>query len=327
VKMLTGDHVAIAKEIANQINIGDYIVDSSKILQLKSDLPREFIDSVNGVAQVFPEHKYQIVELLQKAGHVVGMTGDGVNDTPALKKANAGIAVSNATDAAKSAASIVLTHPGLSVILDAVKESRKTFQRMENYSIYRIAETIRILIFNTLAITIFNFFPVSAVMIVILALLNDLPILSIAFDNVKINPKVLHWDMKGVVRLAIFLGLGGVTFSFLLFFLGKVVFLFSTGQLQTLVFLKLTCAGHLCVFLARTGKDHFWAKPFASPILFWATLITMIGGTIFAAEGIFLTSIGWGWSIFVWIFCLGEFFTVDSIRGLYYKYKNNHMKK
>ena len=134
----------------------------------------------------FPEHKFHIVDVLQKHGHIVGMTGDGVNDAPALKKADCGFAVSGATDAARAAASIVLVAPGLSVIIDAIKESRKIFQRMNSYAMYRIAETLRVLLFMTLAIVIFNFYPLTAIMIVMLALLNDGAILSIAYDNVRL---------------------------------------------------------------------------------------------------------------------------------------------
>ena len=144
----------------------------------------ESIEKADGFAQVFPEHKFHIVDVLQKRGHIVGMTGDGVNDAPALKKADCGIAVSGATDAARAAAAIVLMTPGLSVIIDAIKESRRIFQRMNSYAIYRIAETLRVLLFMTLAILIFNFYPLTAVMIVMLALLNDGAILSIAYDNV-----------------------------------------------------------------------------------------------------------------------------------------------
>ncbi len=145
------------------------------------------IEKADGFAQVFPEHKFHIVDVLQKHGHIVGMTGDGVNDAPALKKADCGIAVSGATDAARAAASIVLMTPGLSVIIDAIKESRKIFQRMNSYAMYRIAETLRVLLFMTLAILVFNFYPLTAVMIVMLALLNDGAILSIAYDNVHLQ--------------------------------------------------------------------------------------------------------------------------------------------
>ena len=143
------------------------------------------IEDADGFAQVFPEHKFHIVDVLQTEGHIVGMTGDGVNDAPALKKADCGIAVSGATDAARAAASIVLMTPGLSVIIDAIKESRRIVQRMNSYAIYRIAETLRVLGFVTLVILLFNFFPVTAIMIVLLALLNDGAILSIAYDNVR----------------------------------------------------------------------------------------------------------------------------------------------
>ena len=187
VKMVTGDQLAIGREIASQLGLGTNIVNAD--LFDKSDLPKHgqldnAIEWADGFAQVFPEHKFDIVSLLQKHGHIVGMTGDGVNDAPALKKADAGIAVSGATDAARAAADITLLTPGLSVIIDAIKESRRIFQRMNSYAVYRIAETIRVLLFMTFSILVFNFYPVTAVMIILLALLNDGAILSIAYDRV-----------------------------------------------------------------------------------------------------------------------------------------------
>ena len=147
VKMVTGDHIAIAKEIAQEVNLSTNIIPASSFIDKPDSEAKGIIESADGFAQVFPEHKYRIVELLQERGHIVGMTGDGVNDAPALKKANAGVAVAGATDAAKSAADVVLTKPGLSVIIDAIKESRRIFERMSNYAVYRIAETTRVLIF------------------------------------------------------------------------------------------------------------------------------------------------------------------------------------
>ncbi len=147
---------------------------------------------------------------LQKHGHIVGMTGDGVNDAPALKKVDCGFAVSGATDAARAAASIVLVAPGLSVIIDAIKESRKIFQifqRMNSYAIYRIVETLRILLFMTLSIIVFNFYPLTAIMIVMLALLNDGAILSIAYDNVHYRNAPEAWNMRRVLGVATVLGL------------------------------------------------------------------------------------------------------------------------
>ena len=173
---------------------------------------------------MFPEHKFHIVDVLQQRGHIVGMTGDGVNDAPALKKADCGIAVSGATDAARAAASIVLLASGLSVIIDAIKESRRIFQRMNSYAIYRIAETLRVLLFMTLSILVFNFYPVTAVMIVMLALLNDGAILSIAYDNVHYKDKPEAWNMRLVLGISTVLGVIGVVAAFGLFYLGERVF-------------------------------------------------------------------------------------------------------
>jgi H+-transporting ATPase len=179
-KMVTGDQVAIGKEIARQLDIGTNSVDASLFSKTKHHEAPQMGDAIergDGFAQVFPEPKYHIVDVLRQHGHIVGMTGDGVNGAPALKKADAGIAVSGATDAARAAASIVLLVRGLSAIIEAIKESRKIFQRMTSYSIYRIAETVRLLLFLTLAILTFSFYPVTAIMTVMLAILNNRAIL------------------------------------------------------------------------------------------------------------------------------------------------------
>jgi len=192
IKMVTGDQISIARETSRTLGLGANILDASGLGDIKhheTAQAAEAIERADGFAQVFPEHKYHIVDVLQQRGHIVGMTGDGVNDAPALKKADCGIAVSGATDAARAAASIVLLAPGLSVIIDAIQESRRIFQRMNSYAIYRIAETLRVLFFMTLAILVFNFYPLTAVMIVIIALLNDGAILSIAYDNVHYKDK------------------------------------------------------------------------------------------------------------------------------------------
>ena len=181
----------------------------------------EMIDSVNIFAEVVPEDKYRIVDTLQKGGHIVAMTGDGVNDAPALKKADCGIAVSNATDAARAAADIILTAPGLGVINEAIKQARITFERMKSYATFRIAETIRIILFMTLSIVVFNFYPITALMIILLALLNDLPILAIAYDNTKVSQKPVRWNMQELLTVSSVLGTMGVISSFLLFFLLK----------------------------------------------------------------------------------------------------------
>ncbi|MHA1798142.1 MAG: plasma-membrane proton-efflux P-type ATPase [Candidatus Helarchaeota archaeon] len=206
IKMITGDHKAIAREISNQLDIGDNIASVDDIFLQTDDkcqvrLNKNLAD-YDGFAQVYPEHKYRIVENLQENGHYVGMTGDGVNDAPALKKADVGIAVSGATDAARSAADLVLTSSGISVIIDGIKESRKIFRRMTSYAVYRIAETIRILLFMTFSILVFDFYPLTTIMIIILALLNDGPIMMIAYDNATISPKPVRWRMERILIIS-----------------------------------------------------------------------------------------------------------------------------
>src|ERR1700728_3620916 len=226
IKMVTGDALAIAKETAKTLGMGTNILDGATLGDSKTKettAVTKSIEDADGFAQVFPEHKFHIVDVLQKHGHIVGMTGDGVNDAPALKKADCGFAVSGATDAARAAASIVLVAPGLSVIIDAIKESRKIFQRMNSYAMYRIAETLRVLLFMTLAIVVFNFYPLTAIMIVMLALLNDGAILSIAYDNVIYRNQPEAWNMRVVLGIATVLGLVGPIAAFGLFYLGDRV--------------------------------------------------------------------------------------------------------
>ena len=248
VKMVTGDQIAIARETARQLGLGTHILDASGLGDTKQPATTQIaasIEAADGFAQVFPEQKFRIVEVLQQHGHIVGMTGDGVNDAPALKKADCGIAVSGATDAARAAASIVLLAPGLSVIIDGIKESRKIFQRMNSYAIYRIAETLRVLFFMTVAILVFNFYPVTAVMIVMIALLNNGAILSIAYDNVHYRDTPEAWNMRLVLGISTALGVIGVVAAFGLFYLAERVFHLDHGRVQTLMYLKLSVAGHL----------------------------------------------------------------------------------
>jgi H+-transporting ATPase len=317
IKMVTGDHAAIAREIAQMVGLGTNIRPASDFVDKTDDEARDIIEKADGFAQVFPEHKFKIVELLQTRGHIVGMTGDGVNDAPALKKADAGIAVSGATDAAKSAAAIVLTRPGLSVIIDAIKESRKIFRRMNNYAIYRIAETIRVLFFITLSIIIFNFYPVTAIMIVLLALLNDFAIMSIAYDRAEYALKPSRWDMTTVLGMATFLGLIGTVASFILLFIGLNVFHLSRDVLQSMMYLKLSVAGHLLIFITRT-KDHFWSyRP--SNILLEAVLGTQAVATIIAVYGLLIPPIGWKLALFVWAYSAASFILTDLAKAFLFK--------
>jgi H+-transporting ATPase len=317
VKMVTGDHIAIAKEISSQVNLGNDIVLPAAFLERPDSEAKGVVEKAEGFAEVFPEHKYRIVELLQRIGHIVGMTGDGVNDAPALKKANAGIAVEGATDAAKSAADLVLTKPGLSVIIDAIKESRKIFQRMTNYGTYRIAETIRVLLFMTASIVIFQFYPVTALMLVLLALLNDLPIMTIAYDNVKYSDKPEKWDMRTLLGIATFLGVIGVFSTFGIFYIGLKVLDLDPLVLQSFIYLKLSVAGHLTVFVART-RGHFWSVKPAKPLLL-AVLVTQLVATLITVYGILLPAMGWGLALLVWGYALTLFVITDFAKVRLYK--------
>ncbi len=317
IKMVTGDHAAIAKEIARMVGLGTNIGSASNFIDKPDKEATDIIERADGYAQVFPEHKFKIVELLQARGHIVGMTGDGVNDAPALKKADAGIAVSGATDAAKSAAAIVLTRPGLSVIIDTIKESRKIFRRMNSYATYRIAETIRVLIFITLSIVIFNFYPVTAIMIVLLALLNDFAIMSIAYDRAEYELKPSRWNMTAVLGMATFLGLVGTVASFTLFFIGLDIIHLSRDVLQSMMYLKLSVAGHFLIFITRT-KGHFWSyRP--SNILLAAVLGTQTVATIIAVYGLLIPPIGWSLALFVWAYAMASFVLTDLAKVFLFK--------
>jgi H+-transporting ATPase len=320
IKMVTGDSIAIAREMSKELGLGSNILDASSLGDSqKKETPEEttLIEKADGFAEVFPEHKFHIVDILQKRGHIVGMTGDGVNDAPALKKADCGIAVSGATDAARAAASIVLLTDGLSVIIDAIKESRRIFQRMNSYAIYRIAETLRVLFFMTLAILVFNFYPLTAVMIVMLALLNDGAILSIAYDNVHYKDKPEAWNMRLVLGISTVLGVIGVVSAFGLFYLGERVFKLDRAHIQTLMYLKLSVAGHLTIFLTRT-RGPFWSiRP--AKILWIAVLGTQAIATFIAVYGFFMTPLGWGWAAFVWGYALVWFLINDRIKLLAYR--------
>jgi H+-transporting ATPase len=320
VKMITGDALAIAQETAKALGMGTDILDATGLGDVKREetaATAKSIEKADGFAQVFPEHKFHIVDVLQKRHHIVGMTGDGVNDAPALKKADCGIAVSDATDAARAAASIVLTTPGLSVIIDAIKESRKIFQRMNSYAIYRITETLRVLLFVTAVILIFNFFPVTAIQIVMLALLNDGAILSIAYDNVRYRAQPEAWNMRLVLGIATVLGIVGPIAAFGLFDLGDKVFHLDHAHLQTLMYLTLSVAGHLTIFLART-RGPFWSiRP--ARVLLLAVLGTQALATIIAVYGIFMTPLGWEYAILVWGYALAWFLVTDRVKLLAYR--------
>jgi len=373
VKMVTGDHLAIAKEIGRLLGLEGETIRSHQLTgsgsqellalasamaaaiyeQLNQDithteaqrfankvietlkqtydtrlLDREFvhthesaiiemIEDVDLFAEVVPEDKYLIVDTLQKGGHIVAMTGDGVNDAPALKKSDCGFAVANATDAARAAADIILTAPGLSVINDAIKQARITFERMKSYSIFRIAETIRIILFMTLAIVVFNFYPITALMIIILALLNDIPILAIATDHTRVDARPVRWNMPEMLTISSVLGVAGVISSFLLFYI-LLEMKYSEEVIQSMFFAKLVIAGHGTIYNTRID-DWFWKKPYPSWTLFIATFSTRILGTLIAVYGILITPIGWESAMWMWAYALVWFVFNDMIKMWVYR--------
>jgi len=326
VKMVTGDNLAIGREIAGQLGLGRNIKLADRLLAVNQEEGQmapdtaEQVEKADGFAQVFPEHKYGIVKALQARGHIVGMTGDGVNDAPALKQADMGVAVSGATDAARAAADLVLTASGLSVIINAVEEARRIFERMNSYAIYRITETIRIMIFVVLAMLVFNFYPITAIMIILLAFLNDVPIMTIAYDRTYLDPKPVRWNMHRIIVVSTVMGLTGVMGSFLMLYLAINWLHLSIPQIQTFIFLKMAVAGHLTLFVAR-NKSFFLKKPYPAPIMIWSGIVTKVLGTLLAAYGFgLITPIGWTEIALIWGYSIAWAFLTDWAKVSVYRH-------
>jgi H+-transporting ATPase len=328
VQMVTGDNLAIARETSVQLGLGTDVHTAGTLLQdvdpdrsVHKALAKE-IEATDAFAEVFPEHKYEIVRALQSRHHIVGMTGDGVNDAPALKQADTGIAVSGATDAARAAAALVLTAPGLSVIVHAIEEGRRIFERMNSYAIYRITETIRVMFFVVLAMIALNFYPITPILIILLALFNDVPIMAIAVDNTWLDPKPVRWDMRRVLTVATVLGTVGVFSSFILVLAVVGYMHLDQPQVQTFVFLKMAIAGHLTLFVART-KGPFYSRPFPAPILLWSTIVTKIAATLLAVYGLGLvTPITWTQAILIWVYALVWMVVLDRVKVAVYDHLN-----
>ena len=314
----------VVHEVKDELHTNPIV--SGSVKKHESEIIK-LIESADGFAEVFPEDKYFIVDELQKANHIVGMTGDGVNDAPALKKSDCGIAVSGATDAARAAASIVLMAPGLRVIVDAIEQARITFERMKSYTIFRIAETIRIILFMTAAIVIFQFYPVTALMIILLALLNDIPILAIAYDNTKIEPRPVRWNMKEMLVLSTWLGVAGVASSFLIFWYVMSMMQLPLEFVQSLFFVKLVVAGHGTIYNTRTDS-WFFKGPHPSWILVNATLWSAVGGTVIGVYGFDLMEpIGWKWAGVMWLYASTWFVFNDAVKVMVIRYYRKKFQK
>ncbi|MEX1661852.1 plasma-membrane proton-efflux P-type ATPase [Thioclava sp. 15-R06ZXC-3] len=307
VKMVTGDDTAIGREISGKLGLGTNIRPATDLFgsdgtQVPADAAEQ-VEAADGFARVFPEHKYRIVKALQDRGHLVGMTGDGVNDSPAIKQADVGIAVSGATDAARAAADLILTTPGLSTIISAVEEARRIFERMTSYTIYRIAMTIDIMLFVVLAMLIFGVYPLTAVMIILLALLDDIPIMTIAYDNTWLSKKPVRWNMPWVLGVSSLLGFLSVIQTFGLMYLGKIPFAMDTPHLQTMIFLQLVVGGHLMLFVTRNRKS-FWRKPYPAWPLVSAILATQVLAVLMTGFGWLMPALPWHIIALVWVYNL-----------------------
>ncbi len=328
VKMVTGDDIAIASEISGQLGIGTHIIKATDVFTSDDmdhipDAVAANIEKADGFGRVYPEHKYGIVKALQQRGHIVIMTGDGVNDAPALKQADAGIAVSGATDAARAAAALILTEPGLGVIIRAVEIARQIFERMTSYVIYRIAMSMDIMIFVVLCMILFpKVVPLTAIMIIALALLDDIPIMSIAYDRTPTAPGPLRWKMKRVLGISSALGIFSLCQTFLLFCVGLYELRrggtlagipVTMDILQTMTFLQLVVGGHLLLFVTRS-RGFFFTRPYPSGILLAAIFGTQIFAALMAGFGWLVPVLPWTLQGVVWLYNIGAMFLADLVK-------------
>ena len=325
VKMVTGDDVAIGKTIAADLGLGSNIVAASDIFkgdigkgEIPLDLARQ-VEAAQGFGRVFPEHKYAIVKAAQELGHIAGMTGDGVNDAPALKQADVGIAVSGATQAARAAAALILTAPGLSVIIRGIEEARRIFARMMSYTLYRVAITTAIMFFIVITTIVYNFFPLTPIMLIALALLDDVPIMTIAFDNAEVAPRPVKWQMRRVLVVSSVLGVLAVIQSFGLLYIFDRIMHLDRGMIQTGLFLQLVVGGHLMLLVTRS-KGAFWKPPYPAPKLFWAVVATQVFAAFMAVYGRIVPEISWALVGDIWAYCLVWMFVIDIVKlGLYHR--------
>lgn len=306
--MVTGDGPVTAKSIAAQVGLGSRICGPEELKKAKGD----GILNYDVFAGIFPEDKFELVRSVQQAGHVAGMTGDGVNDAPALKQAEVGIAVSSATDVAKAAASVVLTNPGLSDILAAVKVSREIYQRMLTYTLNKVIKTVEIAVFLTLGVLVTRTFVITPLLIVLLLFTNDFVTMSIATDHVSFSSRPDRWDIGTLIRTAGTLAALVLMLSFFVFFAGRDLLGLPLPQLQTLVFVMLVFTGQSNVYLVRE-RDHLWrSRP--SRWLVLSSVVDVIVVSLLATKGILMAAIPW--TLIVALFAAVCVFTlmIDSLK-------------
>lgn len=282
--MLTGDSIPIAREVAAQVGIGGNIRRAVDLKGLSHEGQLKLIEESDGFAEVYPEDKYEIVKLLQDNGHAVGMTGDGVNDSPALKQAELGTAVSDATDVAKASASIVLTHPGLSEIISAVTTSRKTYQRMLTWVINKITKVVEVAVLFTAGFFWLHDMVISLLGISLLVFANDFATMSIATDKVKSTDSPNKWDVKNITSASLVLGLFFALEDLAIIFIGLKYFQLGFDKLQTLVLMSLVFNTQFRILLVRERK-HFWSSA-PSRELLAVNILTVAGFALLGISGI-----------------------------------------
>ncbi|KAF3452768.1 hypothetical protein FNV43_RR03201 [Rhamnella rubrinervis] len=332
VKMITGDQLAIAKETGRRLGMGTNMYPSASLLGQDKDasiaaLPvEELIEKADGFAGVFPEHKYEIVKKLQERKHICGMTGDGVNDAPALKKADIGIAVADATDAARGASDIVLTEPGLSVIISAVLTSRAIFQRMKNYTIYAVSITIRI-VFGFMLIALIWKFDFSPFMVLIIAILNDGTIMTISKDRVKPSPMPDSWKLKEIFATGIVLGGYLALMTVIFFWIMKETDFFSDrfgvrsirnspDEMMAALYLQVSIVSQALIFVTRSRSWSFVERP--GLLLLSAFLIAQLVATLIAVYANWgfarIKGVGWGWAGVIWLYSIVFYAPLDLMK-------------
>ena len=287
--MLTGDSIAIAQEISEQVGIGNRIMRPKDLEGLDHEQQLSLIKESDGFAEVYPQDKYKIVKLLQDSGHMVGMTGDGVNDSPALKQAELGTAVSEATDVAKASASIVLTKPGLSEIIDAVKISRQTYQRMLTWVINKITKVVEVVVLFTVGFFWFHDIVISLLGMTLLVFANDFVTMTIATDNVKSTETPNIWNVRNITSASFILGVFFAIEDLFLIFIGLKCFHLELDEIRTLVMLSLVFNTQCRILIVRERK-HFWSSmPNKNMLL--VNIATIAGFALLGIFGVFIPSL------------------------------------
>ncbi|ORX43851.1 plasma-membrane proton-efflux P-type ATPase [Hesseltinella vesiculosa] len=318
VKMITGDQMIIAKEVAARLGMGRVILDANHLVDpsKSEEEVTEHCQRADGFAQVIPEHKYRVVELLQNKGLLVGMTGDGVNDAPALKKADVGIAVEGCTDAARSAADIVLLAPGLSTIVDGVITSRAIFQRLRSYALYRITSTIHFLLFMFI-ITLVEDWQMPAVLLIMICVLNDAATLVISVDNTEISERPDKWRIGQLLTLSVVLAVLLAALSFGHFYVARDVFNVTDNELHSIMYLHISSAPHFVIFSTRV--PGFWWENMPHWIFALCIIGTQIVALFMSVYGVFgeregVAPCGYGWGLSVLGVSLVFFMILDVVK-------------